>query len=48
VNKTRGGLVYAEAHFQHKYNVLTEADKNGRLWYNKQIPAIKFIPKELP
>lgn len=46
VYKTRGGLVYAEANLQHKYDVLTETDKNGRLWYNKQIPAIKFIPKE--
>ena len=46
--KTRGGLVYAEANLQHKLNVLTESDKNGRLWYNKQIGAIKFIPKEEP
>lgn len=44
--KTRGGLVYAEANLQHRYNVLTESDTNGRLWYNKQIGAIKFIPKE--
>jgi predicted phosphoadenosine phosphosulfate sulfurtransferase len=46
VYKTRGGLVYAEANLQHKHDVLTESDKNGRLWYNKQIGAIKFLPKE--
>ena len=45
---TRGGLVYAEANLQHKYGVLTAKDNNGRLWYNKQISAIKFIPKEEP
>jgi predicted phosphoadenosine phosphosulfate sulfurtransferase len=44
--KTRGGLVYAEANLQHKHDVLTESDTNGRLWYNKQIGSIKFIPKE--
>jgi len=47
VYKTRGGLVYGEANIQHKLNTLTETDKNGdRLWYNKQIGSIKFIPKE--
>ncbi len=47
VYKTRGGLVYGEANLQHKYDVLTQKDKEGeRLWYNKQIASTKFIPKE--
>lgn len=47
VYKTRGGLVYGEANTQHKLDTLTQKDKNGeRLWYNKQIGSIKFIPKE--
>ena len=46
VCKTRAGLVYAEANLQHKMDVLTASDKNGRLFYNKQIGAIRFIPKE--
>ena len=46
VCKTRAGLVYAEANIQHKLDVLTATNQNGRLFYNKQIGAIKFIPKE--
>ena len=47
VYKTRGGLVYGEANMQHKLDTLTQVDKNGdRVWYNKQIGSIKFIPKE--
>ena len=47
VYKTRGGLVYGEANMQHKLDTLTQTDKNGdRVWYNKQIGSIKFIPKE--
>lgn len=45
--KTRGGLVYGEANLQHKYDVLTSCDVHGdREFYNGQIGAIKFIPKE--
>jgi hypothetical protein len=46
---TRGGLTYTEAHLQHKRDVLTKPDprcEGGRLYYNKQIGAIRFIPKE--
>lgn len=43
---TRGGLVYAEANIQHKKDVLTLHKNNERVYYNKQISAIKFIPKE--
>lgn len=47
VYQTRGGLVYGEANTQHKLDVLTRADEKGnRLWYNRQIGGIKFIPKE--
>ncbi len=47
VYKTRGGLVYGEANMQHKMDTLTSTDNNGdRLWYNRQIGSIKFIPKE--
>jgi len=44
--KTRGGLTYGEANQQHKRNVLTAPHKDGRLYYNKQIGAIRYIPKE--
>lgn len=44
--KYRGNVMYYEAHYQHRYNVLTERDENGdRTWYNGNIGAIKFIPK---
>jgi len=47
---TRGGLVYAEANLLHKRDVLTRrltnVDDSPRHYYNKQIGAIKFIPKE--
>jgi hypothetical protein len=46
VCNTRAGLVYAESNIQHKLDVLTATTKDGRLFYNKQIGAIKFIPKE--
>ena len=47
VYKTRGGLVYGEANLQHKFNVLTErSGDEERIWYNKNIAGIKFIPKE--
>lgn len=46
--ETRGGLVYAECNYQHKWNVLTELLEGSteRAWYNAMIGAIKFIPKE--
>lgn len=45
--KTRGGVVYYECNYQHKFDVLTAKDDEGnRLWYNNNIGAIKFIPKE--
>lgn len=43
---TRGGLTYIEANQQHKKDVLTAPHQDGRLWYNKQIAAIRYIPKE--
>ena len=49
---TRGGLVYGETHLQHVCNVLTEQleDDGGsteqRLFYNRFIDKIRFIPKE--
>jgi predicted GIY-YIG superfamily endonuclease len=46
--KTRGGLVYAEANLQHKRDVLVKTldGSDLRLYYNKQVGAIRFIPKE--
>jgi len=49
---TRSGLVYGETHLQHVCNVLTEklGDDGGsteqRLFYNRFIDKIRFIPKE--
>jgi hypothetical protein len=47
---TRGGLVYAEANLLHRRDVLTrrltDADDSPHHYYNKQIGAIKFIPRE--
>ena len=47
--KTRGGLTYGEVNTQHKKDVLTKRhpdDPELRLYYNKMIGSIKFIPKE--
>lgn len=46
--ETKGGLTYLEANLQHKLDVLTERglDSGERLWYNGNIGAIRFIPKE--
>lgn len=47
--KTRGGVVYGEANKQHKMDVLTKLNpknKKERLFYNAQIGAIRYIPKE--
>ena len=45
--KTRGGLSYVEANLQHKKDVLTQKGPDDeRVYYNKQIAAIRWIPKE--
>lgn len=45
--KTRGGLTYIEANMQHKLDALTERLEDGtRVYYNKQIGAIRYVPKE--
>ena len=44
---TRSGLVYGETHLQHVCNVLTEKlEDDQRLFYNRFIDKIRFIPKE--
>jgi hypothetical protein len=44
---TRSGLVYGETHLQHVCNVLTEKlGDDERLFYNRFIDKIRFIPKE--
>jgi len=44
--KTRGNVVYYEANYQHKKDVLIARDADGnRMWYNNNISAIRFIPK---
>lgn len=45
--RTKGGLTYAEANWQHHLEVLTETnDKGDRTWYNGQIGAVRYLPKE--
>lgn len=47
VFKTRGGLYYAEANLQHKFDVMyLKLDDKLRLFYNGNIAAVKFIPRE--
>tara|TARA_R110000744_G_scaffold46911_5_gene103544 strand:+ start:13416 stop:13859 length:444 start_codon:yes stop_codon:yes gene_type:complete len=45
---TRGWLVYGEANYQHKLDVLTAYMDDGitRQFYNKQIGAIRYVPKQ--
>jgi hypothetical protein len=44
---TRSNVMYYECNYQHKYDVLTERDSEGnRTWYNAQIGAIRFVPKD--
>ena len=44
---TRSGLAYGETHLQHVCNVLTEKlGDDERLFYNRFIDKIRFIPKE--
>lgn len=46
---TRGWLTYAEANLQHKRDVLTTymTDDMTPLYYNKQIGAIRYMPKRI-
>lgn len=44
---TRGGLHYGEAQLQYELDVLTSILPDGsRAYYNKNIAAVKFLPKE--
>lgn len=46
--KTRGGLSYMESNIQHKLDVLTAVNnKDERLFYNGNIAATKYLPKEI-
>ena len=46
--ETRGGLSYGEANLQHKLDVLTmKGDNDEAKFYNGNIAAIKYIPKEI-
>lgn len=47
--KTKGGLYYAEAYLQMLSDSMTEYKSNGLpRFYNRQIAAIRFVPKEVP
>lgn len=48
--KTKGGLYYAEAYLQMLSNSMTEylKDEKTPRFYNRQIAAIRFVPKEHP
>jgi hypothetical protein len=48
--KTKGGLYYSEVYSQVVLNCLTERleDNITPLFYNRQIAAVRFIPKEPP
>jgi len=48
--KTKGGLYYAEAYLQMLSDSMTEylSDKSTPRFYNRQIAAIRFVPKEPP
>lgn len=50
VYKTRGGLYYAEAYSQMICGCMTEYLPDGTTprFYNRQIAAIRFVPKEFP
>lgn len=48
IYNTKGGLTNAEAYFHHFFEVLTRRFPNGeRVFYNRCIAAIKFIPNEI-
>lgn len=46
--KTKGGLYYSEAYCQMVLGSMTEykEDKKTPVFYNQQIAAIRFVPKE--
>jgi len=48
--KTKGGLYYAEAYVQMLAESMTEylSDQETPRFYNRQIAAIRFVPKEHP
>jgi hypothetical protein len=48
--KTKGGLYYAEAYLQMLSDSMTEYLSDGKTprFYNRQIAAIRFVPKEQP
>lgn len=48
--KTKGGLYYAEAYSQMLAEVMTRYLEDGKtpMFYNRQIAAIRFVPKEYP
>lgn len=48
--KTKGGMYYAEAYLQMILGCMTEylSDKQTPRFYNRQIAAIRFVPKEPP
>ena len=47
--KTKGGLYYAEAYSQMLSDCMTETiDGTTPRFYNRQIAAIRFVPKEHP
>ena len=47
--KTKGGLYYAEAYLQMLSESMTEHKADGvPRFYNRQIAAIRFVPKEEP
>jgi len=48
--KTKGGLYYAEAYLQMVCGCMTEylSDSITPRFYNRQIAAIRFVPKEFP
>lgn len=48
--KTKGGLYYAEAYLQMICGCMTEylSDSITPRFYNRQIAAIRFVPKEFP
>jgi len=48
--KTKGGMYYAEAYLQMLCDCMTETLPNSDIprFYNRQIAAIRFVPKEHP
>jgi len=47
--KTKGGLYYAEAYLQMLCDCMTDIKEDGiPRFYNRQIAAIRFVPREHP